>query len=508
MTKQPIDRRSALKAAATGGIALAAGTLAAAVPATSASAGAIVADTTVHVRDFGAVCDGVIDDTAAVQALFTHLAANGGVGVVGGTILLTDTVTVIDPVRPFSVRSEGGHGSARFHSVTTTRKNAFTFRGLKDTRLEGFTIDGDSYLTTMHGISASNCENTTFEDLRVENYFGTAILFFKHDGFPGESTGNHMVSCSAVGGGYASNGLLIEKSSFSGLYACSASGIDAAAAAPGYGLQLKNDCFGCTIQGGSVDGAYAGVAFGYDSAASGNQLNNVVTDVSVTNCTYGFLGSRGVGNYVQINVDMGDSPSCLAALRLGGNFSNNRVEVGVLNPNAAATVATIGEDYNLIAIAYVNRLGTATLADFASTSSYNSLRVGPIGDKTALSASAVPIVDAGASNRVKFDVHDELHATNPTGASLVRFTSPTDAGSWLSLSRTNNHYSLRLAGTDVLYVSPTNVRPGIQNAQSLGDAGRQYKEAWLRDGVVTRSPNGTAYRIKVTDAGSISVTPV
>lgn len=44
MPKQPMDRRSAIRAAATGGIALAAGTLAATVPATSASAAVTAAD--------------------------------------------------------------------------------------------------------------------------------------------------------------------------------------------------------------------------------------------------------------------------------------------------------------------------------------------------------------------------------------------------------------------------------------------------------------------------------
>lgn len=459
----------------------------------------------VNVRDFGAVCDGIADDTSAVTEFFTFLANNGGVGIVEGIMRLTATVSVLDPAQPFTVRSEGGVGAAQFVSAKAAIGNVFTFRGLKDTLLEGFSVDGVSASTTTHGISAYNCQNTTISDVSVEHYAGTAILFFKHTGFAGDSVGNRMVRCSAVGGGVAANGLLIEHSTGSGMYDCAVSGVDPAAN-PGYGLQLKNDCVDCVIQGGSVDGAFAGVAFGYDSAAAGNQTNNVVTGVVVRNTVHGFLGSRATSNYVQMVVDMGGVASSLSAARLAGSFSGNYVDMGALNPHATSTILTVQEDNNLVTIPYVNALGSAKLVDFASTASTNTVNVGVIGDRSRFNVTTVPITDAGTSNAVNLRMHSELHATANTGLSLLRFTSPSDQGSYIQLSRTANAYTFRAVGSDVLYLTSTLVAPGATNTQALGGSTRQFTEAWLRDGVVVRSPNGTAYRIRVSDAGAITVT--
>lgn len=58
----------------------------------------ILADTIVSVKDFGAVGDGVTDDTAAIQAAIDSLSNGGTVNFPVGTYILTATISVNDAV--------------------------------------------------------------------------------------------------------------------------------------------------------------------------------------------------------------------------------------------------------------------------------------------------------------------------------------------------------------------------------------------------------------------------
>lgn len=50
--------------------------------------------------------------------------------------------------------------------------------------------------------------------------------------------------------------------------------------------------------------------------------------------------------------------------------------------------------------------------------------------------------------------------------------------------------------------------PGVDVGASIGTAARRVKQVVTRDGVVLSSPNGTAYRISVSDAGALSAVKV
>lgn len=49
-----------------------------------------------------------------------------------------------------------------------------------------------------------------------------------------------------------------------------------------------------------------------------------------------------------------------------------------------------------------------------------------------------------------------------------------------------------------------NLSPSVNNMQTIGVRGTEFKAAYLNDGVYTRSPNGTLYKVGVTDNGSFS----
>ncbi|MDQ5879634.1 MAG: hypothetical protein QG638_2370, partial [Pseudomonadota bacterium] len=62
----------------------------------------------VTASDFGAVGDGVADDTAALQAMLTHLAVNGGTGFLGaGEYLITSGLVLVAPAKSFRFEGTG-----------------------------------------------------------------------------------------------------------------------------------------------------------------------------------------------------------------------------------------------------------------------------------------------------------------------------------------------------------------------------------------------------------------
>lgn len=456
-------------------------------------------------RDFGAVGDGFADDTAAVQSFFDYLAANGGAGIAEGTFRLTTTVNIFDPVAAFTFTGSGKH-TCRFVADHAVSSNVFGLRSVNAVRMERFSVDGGSPAMTQHGISAANCTDTTIEDVEVSNYAGTPILFYKHALFTGLPTRNHIVRCVALGGGVAANGFLLEKSSFSTMRDVEVYSLDRNAG-PSYAIQLKNDCTSCIVSGGIVDGARVGVAFGYDDAATGSHTDNIVVGVTVRNCYQGFLGSRMIGNTIQLNVDMMADAASTHAVYLAGNANANTIDVAVRRPASAATIIYVQDDYNTITLTSLDAIGAARLAEFAATAVGNTLIVGGISDRTSTNTSAVPVTDAGSSNRIRFMANDELHASADT-ASRIRFTSPTNQNTWVQYTHTTAEYRMRAAGVDILTATATQVAPGVQDAQSLGHPGRRWTEGHFKNGVIINSSDGSAWRITVSNAGAIVATKI
>ena len=66
----------------------------------------MIADAAVNVKDFGAVGDGVTDDTAAIQAALDHVAANGGTLYFPAGTYLSDSLQVT-PTASFEINGFG-----------------------------------------------------------------------------------------------------------------------------------------------------------------------------------------------------------------------------------------------------------------------------------------------------------------------------------------------------------------------------------------------------------------
>ena len=135
----------------------------------------------VSVKDFGAVGDGVTDDTAAIQAARDYCVTNKSVLDLGvGTYLISSSLVFLN-----SIRIEGKYSRGETVSQTSIKK-AVGFSdpaaiivgdgvtGLQGFHLEGVYIDGNSQAGD--GLLMTKCANSTLKDIASEHNLGVGLV--------------------------------------------------------------------------------------------------------------------------------------------------------------------------------------------------------------------------------------------------------------------------------------------------------------------------------------------
>ena len=154
---------------------------------------------TVSVKDFGAVGDGVADDTAAINSAIEAQQTNGGaVRIPAGTYKISSTITLRRNV-PFI---GDGSTSVTFEysgSSFAMQVGDAAFRQTSDGTRQGWTLKGFKLTGTSSasaGIFLCNCHGDHFEDIVVNGFTQTGAEGFLATGTPsvvGESSPSSVV---------------------------------------------------------------------------------------------------------------------------------------------------------------------------------------------------------------------------------------------------------------------------------------------------------------------------
>lgn len=260
----------------------------------------------VTAEQFGAVGDGQVDDTAALQALLEHLGTNGGTGLLTGRYRTTDALNMLVtngtiPERGFTLAGTSPDTAILLDTdQATDPPNIMRIEWPTGVILRDFTLQATDQ-PAGHGLSISAAIDTTVENVTVRHYRNSGIIF--HEGsLVRQNRNNHVVRCNVHGEGVANNGILLVSSRDSTIEHSNVYDLDPAGA-PSYGLQFKNDCINCTMVGGIVDGARVGVAFGSDDDTQ--NIGHTVTGVRVRNVAQNaFLASKTLDSTVDLQADM------------------------------------------------------------------------------------------------------------------------------------------------------------------------------------------------------------
>lgn len=317
---------------------------------------------------------GAADSAPPLQALLTHLATHGGVGVIPpGTYRCDTALTVPAGAAPFSLSGAG------MHATTITRTGDYgtvlAITGRSGLRVSDLTIDGG--LTTHptganHGLTLLDCSHTRVQRVRVVNYLNSGILAYASA--PG--THSHVVveDCLVVGNGATTNnGILLSYLDRSYIRRSVAQDI---LGTPGIGIQLKNTC----VHSGLIDvlaiNCGDGIQLGGDTPGAGPRRAICSTVVAV-GCLNGLICGDSYDSVVSgVLVDAQSNPATLHGIRLNAAADGITITgAQVLDVPAGAVPVRIDALNCTVELDRVVDLATSgDLVVFAATATGNVVR--------------------------------------------------------------------------------------------------------------------------------------
>lgn len=332
----------------------------------------------VSVKDFGAVGDGVTDDSDAINAAITHAKTYGlRLNAPAGTYKCRN-LRLEGGTLPWSLHGAGKDLTIFEHSDGDGTLMTGNAGSSVPYNLADFTVDCQ-YAETAHAsannaISFADTEGVLLERIRVQNYKGDGILGYAT---VANTFGNCIgIDCEAIGNGATTeNGLL-----FADMPGCKwirSKGYNLLGS-PGYAVQLKNDCRdGQMIEciGDTCNGA---VIFGNDGAPRGVSRSTVLA-ARAYNCGAAFIADDSNTNSVHFaHIDMNAIVN--HAVRMQTASVGNDVKVDVIEGIGAARSAVLfqtGSTDNVVEIGTIANVDAASsCVTFDSGADRNTVTVG------------------------------------------------------------------------------------------------------------------------------------
>ena len=377
----------------------------------------------VNVLDFGAVGDGVANDTAAIQSAINYVAANGGVLEIPVGTYLCDALQ-ITPTASFEI-----NGVGTIKKRTNAATNMLQIQGTTlPISVKSITLDGDfsTHAEGGQGLVGYNVSNMRVDGVTITDVKNSGVLIFT-DGTIYEN--NIIRNCTVNGEANTKNGLVIVDCKNSGIETSSVFNVTE------FALELKNsstyswikNCFvdGCGLQAvvlGQTTGtgpSYCDISGITIKATDGAiELSNGQYN-TFNNITCDFTGNPGVinngincsadtMNCTFNNISLFNLPTVVPAVRFRGNNINNIAQFSSIEKDGAGDgfVFDATATYNIVVAdrysiadvvqdnlsAYVSDAspgGTNRLVSLRTTSIQNNGT--PTSNNTDLNNVAAPI---------------------------------------------------------------------------------------------------------------------
>ena len=324
-----------------------------------------------NVLDYGAVGDGVADDTAAIQAAMTDSLTSGkSVYFPSGSYLVTSTIIVTPNINVY--------GESSISSIVKTTMDAPIFQlgndgdffqhlVLSDLNIQG---SGDAAKTNQHAIYANSGPTTAwvaysvFERLRISNFGGNTFKFL---GYSGGGLINNVFSdiritlCKAdimriegFSSANTFNHVSFQDSSFSGV-----SWVNYVACQNTVFNQCAFESLGLDAGASAAYGVYADVQTG----GGGPQL-------TFNSCYFETIGGSndGAGVYLESPIDLFVNGGVFAALPnavwVNGSETNIVIDGGYFLANTNITRATINSFFKFTNSNVSSRLNIRSIGLF------------------------------------------------------------------------------------------------------------------------------------------------
>lgn len=452
---------------------------------------------------FGAIGNGVADDTAALQAFYTYLGANGGIGLLGRrTYKITAQITLTSPARGFAVYGSGPESLIQLRAVSAV--SAFGFVAPTGIVHQNFRIDCGYSVTgfASHGMSFRNANRCTWRDVEVFDHRNSAILtFVDADDTYGDC---HIINCKADGNGNGQNGFLHEGMLRSSIQQCTVRNLSTSGS-PCVGLQLKNRCKHSWIAGGYADGCKSGWALGGDGAGAGDGPYDCwIHGVITKNCLDGGTTSKTTNCRVDYYADQTASPAPSGgqgyALNIGGNNASFSATLRIKGVQTGRTSIRVGSNNVTLFAQHVDGYGS-TLALIDVGVSALDLTVGRIiGAGNTTDLGALITNSSGNTGHLVRWMRD-LPGQAIDGSSLVRMPVTGQVQNWLNYSHSTPTLTTRINGVDRLALTASVFSPLPDNTLSCGSASFRWSTVYAATGTINTSDEREKQDIDpITDA--------
>jgi hypothetical protein len=218
-------------------------------------------------QDFGALGDGLHDDTSAIQAALNALKAAGG-----GTLYFSPgtykTSAAISLSSATGISIKGTGGGSTIIKLTAATGDLFSFTSCGSLHLSGFLMSNSSS-TTGNSITLTNCVNTFVE--RVSNNVNQFAIGLYSSG--ASSNVIQLLNCNLFGNGGSGRGLKTETPFTSILWGSYGSSVGSPVA-----IELTLAAGDFIANGVGFLTATANTAFLFNAALTGSRF-------AITNCT-------------------------------------------------------------------------------------------------------------------------------------------------------------------------------------------------------------------------------
>lgn len=356
------------------------------------------------VDEFGAKGAGG-DDTAGLQAAFTHIATHGGVlRLEAKRYRITAGLSISNAAKPFRIIGAGKKateivraGSGVGSVVSVSLSNDWEITDLSiDAGFSTFPTNAN------HGIVWFDCSRVRTRRIHVTNWKNSAIIgYVAAPTIAGPQFEDGVIDdCTCDGGDTANNGFLVVDMARSGIRNSNALNIGKTGS-PCYALQVKNGGQDCFIENSYGSGASVGLAIGNNDTSIGTALRTRLLNSTVYNCTTGVaLGENNRVTGANINIDMAGQGQ--AAIDFNLNTKRcvfTGIKVSSLAAGKPAVRFRSGDEMNSVQLGVVGRAsGVSPVVEFLSGSLNNYVQIDCIEGGATDSDALVSDLSTGSTN--------------------------------------------------------------------------------------------------------------
>lgn len=339
----------------------------------------------VSVKDFGAVGDGVTDDTAAIQAFINHLSTIGAEGFVPeGTYLIDPIITSFTGL-PFSITGAGKDKTTLKNRVPNSSFLYWT--NADGVTLQELTLDGD-YTDTQVGLPSGghlvfvNSSNVTVKNIIIRNFRRVGLMAFNdHQTTVANVYKNFIVDGVEVYGpaSYVNDegpsAILIADYNESAIRNCYIENIGQ------YGYEYKNDCNNNIISNCVAYKTYKGIYFGGDGAQVGLRYvkNTLVENCILVDCAENIFIGVADNNLIQnceVRTADAATPAPIRGIIALENSNNNRIHgIHIIGRKNYALDIRTNSSGNSVEFSLADTTYTGEAVSIAADSTGNSAHI-------------------------------------------------------------------------------------------------------------------------------------